>query len=295
VQVLAASPLSFYGINASFETGTKTEQLIESRIPKVEPVEPYLNPAERIHLERSRKLVASNAGELAALELRQISPRANFSSGFLLYLSAMNQAVGNHLSVFQAADELMQRNDPDIVSSWGLRMIFPVEYRELIQKYAKEEGVDPLVVLSLMKQESAFDSRIASSSGAQGLMQLMPATAVEVDGSIELSTVVVPEENIRLGTRYIAQMIKKFNGNIAMALGAYNAGPHRMVKWVRAMRPEWGLREFIESIPYKETRGYVGSIIRNYFWYTYLIHGKRLENFDYFWGAAGPMEFPAEI
>lgn len=284
VAVVASSPLSYYGILASLETGTKTESFMDADVPNVVTDEVYLGPKERLHFERAKALIAAGERKFAGLELKQITPKSNYASEFLIYLASLHHEVENYLSVFQVIDELLQRSDPTIVSSYGLRLIFPTPHRDRIQKAAKDSGVDPLLVLSLMKQESAFEAKIASGSGAQGLMQLMPATAVETDPEIQLAKVVDPDENVRVGTKYLAQMIKRFDGNVAMALAAYNAGPHRVNKWMKGLKAEWGYREFIESIPFKETRGYVASIMRNYFWYSYQLNGKRLENLDLFWG-----------
>lgn len=160
---------------------------------------------------------------------------------------------------------------------------------EVVEKQAKAQGLDPLLVLSLIKQESAFDAQIGSHVGATGLMQLMPTTALDVENNLDLADLMNPNDNVRVGTKYLARMLGKFNGNIAFALAAYNAGPSAMDRWIREKRTEGGLLEFVEQIPYKETQGYVGSIIRNYYWYSHLA-GKPLPQLSFFWNSIPTLE-----
>jgi soluble lytic murein transglycosylase len=115
-----------------------------------------------------------------------------------------------------------------------------------------------------MRRESAFDSQISSSANARGLMQILPRTAKEVARKLGIkghktSDLLIPEKNARLGSAYLSQMLKKFNGNFAKATASYNAGPHRIPKWTPEfpiVAPRW-----IESIPFDETRNYVRAVM----------------------------------
>ena len=81
-----------------------------------------------------------------------------------------------------------------------------------------------------------------------------------------------------------------------MALAGYNAGPHRVKTWKKIIfKDEWDAIDAVEAIPYRETRGYVQSIIRNYYWYAYRIHGKKLKDLGYFWGEKGPHSIPKSL
>jgi hypothetical protein len=257
--------------------------------------EPWLQPAERVHLLRAQRLLVAKRPEEAALELRDFRPRDALSNSFLTYLALLNHASGNHLGAFNLVGELIQRGAEQAKSRWVLDLIFPVQHWKLIQKIAELEKVDPLLVLSLMKQESAFDSRALSSSGANGLMQLMYATALETEPGVPRPKLLTPEDNIRVGTRYLKQLLSRFNGNVAMALAGYNAGPNAAARWLREFRGK-GMFEFIESIPYKETREYVGSILRNYYWYSARLSDKPLSGFERFWtlerSSANPVAEP---
>jgi soluble lytic murein transglycosylase len=119
-----------------------------------------------------------------------------------------------------------------------------------------------------MKQESAFEDSAQSGVGAVGLMQVMPATALDVDPGVLRLELALPARNVAIGTGYMALLARRFKGNLALATASYNAGPQAVERWVREKGPYPGLVEFIEAIPYRETRDYVGSIVRNYFWYT---------------------------
>lgn len=114
-------------------------------------------------------------------------------------------------------------------------------------------------------------------------MQLMPYTALETDPKVILSELLGSDENIRVGIIYLNKLLTKYKGNVVYALGAYNAGPTAMDRWIKNSPTKRGMTEFIESITYRETREYVGAIIRNYFWYTRRVKGERLLNFNYFW------------
>ena len=182
--------------------------------------------------------------------------------------------------------KLIARGTRDAFSTYLVGTIFPVAQWELIRKSAQENHIDPIVVMSLTKQESSFDASAVSPVGALGLMQLMPATASEMMPDQARADLVKADVNIKTGTKYLGKLLARFNGNIALAVAAYNAGPGAVNRWLKAAGPGAGLLDFIEAIPFKETREYVAAIIRNYFWYARKLDPdayKRL-TLAYFWG-----------
>ncbi len=293
--VMSQSPTSYYGILASLSSAQPVEEFIDATLPQVRVRDPMLTSVEILRIHRAEALLASAAPELAAVDLKEFRARADLSSPFLIYVAWLNSEVGNHLVSFQILGELLQRKSVGIRSTFALRLIFPLAFRDAIQRTAVENRMDPVLVLSLIKQESAFLGEALSHAGAVGLMQVMPFTAIEVDPELRLMDLPKNERNLKIGTKYLAGVLSKFDGNIAFALAGYNAGPHRVTQWKKNLKPEWGLLEYVEAIPFRETREYVGSIIRNYFWYAYLFHGVRLQSLDYFWGVSGPSDVPQKL
>jgi soluble lytic murein transglycosylase len=147
------------------------------------------------------------------------------------------------------------------------RILYPQPWWETIKAEAAKNNVDPYLVASLIRQESEFNPSAVSRANAYGLMQVLPPEGRELarqEGMSHFETfqLLDPATNIRLGTRYLRQTLDKFGGVTEYALAAYNAGGSRVVDW-QAAGPYQGIDEFVESIPFTETRGYVESILRN--------------------------------
>ena len=130
-----------------------------------------------------------------------------------------------------------------------------------------KNGLDPYLVASLIRQESEFNPSAISYANAWGLMQLLPSVGkalARAEGMTHFETyqLLDPETNIRLGTRYLRQTLDNFGGVPEYALAAYNAGDSRVEDW-QAAGPYSGIDEFVESIPFTQTREYVQAILRN--------------------------------
>ncbi|MDO6681543.1 transglycosylase SLT domain-containing protein [Oceanobacter sp. 5_MG-2023] len=142
---------------------------------------------------------------------------------------------------------------------------FPVLFTDLFEIQARKNEIDVTWATAIARQESAFKPAAQSPVGARGLMQLMPATAkttakkhgVPLAAAEQLFQ---PETNIALGTAYLAEMFQRFDGNRAYASAAYNAGPHRVERWLEE-RGHLPLDVWIETIPYAETRQYVQNVL----------------------------------
>ncbi len=146
-----------------------------------------------------------------------------------------------------------------------LKMYFPLTYLPKIEKYSAIFGFDPLLFLSLTREESWFYNKAISPAGAIGLCQLMPYTAKKLAGdSIDVSTISLfnPDINIRLGSFYFTALLDSL-GSVPLALAGYNAGPKRAKKWQSILSKYINdIDIFIEFIPITETRGYVKRILR---------------------------------
>ena len=140
---------------------------------------------------------------------------------------------------------------------------FPVAYADNFITHARRANIPVQWSLAIARQESAFMPDAKSGSGALGVMQLMPGTAKQVAGKIGMSytnnrSLTNPDLNIQLGTHYLGQMLRKFDGNRILASAAYNAGPGRVNQW---LNPNVPFDVWIETIPFTETRNYVQNVL----------------------------------
>ena len=147
------------------------------------------------------------------------------------------------------------------------RLAFPLPYRALIEKHARASGLDPFLVAALIRQESEFNPQAVSTSKAVGLMQILPSSGRDLARKAKLrafrnSMLTQPETNIRLGTFYFRRLLDSCAGRVEDALASYNAGHSRVVQW-RAWGHLGDASEFVETIPFTQTRDYVQIILRN--------------------------------
>ena len=163
----------------------------------------------------------------------------------------------------------------DMVEAWHLAYSLP--YAAEIRRDSRRAGVDPMVVAGLIRQESAFDKKALSNKNAFGLMQVLPKTGRLISRELHLrysdDRLFDPDFNIRVGTFYFAGLIKQFH-SVEAALAAYNAGEDRVTAWQDGQHYA-EVPEFVESIPFTETREYVQIVLRNSAIYRALYGGKR--------------------
>ncbi|HEY7708717.1 MAG TPA: transglycosylase SLT domain-containing protein [Candidatus Entotheonella sp.] len=222
------------------------------------------------HLQMRRKAQAE-IDALAAL-----LPRSPASDYFLAKLFAQTD---HHLAAFRRLNQIISTLTPMQIRDlprefWTL--LYPKTFWDHITPQATRHGLSPYLVLSLIRQESAFNPRALSHAGARGLMQLIPSTARIVARQtwgrrFNLHMLFEPQANIQLGTHYFSHQLQQFDHNPVFALAAYNAGPHRVEEW-RQRWPDLPMDEFIEQIPFTETRLYVKLTLRNLLIYEYLYH-----------------------
>ncbi|MCG0276499.1 MAG: lytic transglycosylase domain-containing protein [Thermosediminibacteraceae bacterium] len=157
--------------------------------------------------------------------------------------------------------------------NWFLRYLYPLRYEDYIIKYAAEYNVDPYLVAAVIKVESNFSPKAVSPKGAVGLMQIMPETAkwaAEQMGIQNFSSEEIfnPEMNIRIGTWYLAGLLKEFDGDTTIALAAYNGGRGNVREWIK--RGVFDKSNDLDSIPFSETRTFVYKVKKAYTWYRRL-------------------------
>src|SRR5205814_431619 len=147
-----------------------------------------------------------------------------------------------------------------------LRVIFPWPNRRAVEAEAAEFGVDPLLLVAIVRQESVFDAQALSPAGARGLAQLLPGTAALTARGLDVTFypdwITVPDLNLHLGAAHLQELLQRFGGRVDAAAAAYNAGSVPVKRWLErpgADDPD----EFIQLIPHQETRGYVRAVLRN--------------------------------
>lgn len=164
------------------------------------------------------------------------------------------------------------------VRSW--RALYPRAYLDHVNPMAEQNRLDARFILAIIREESAYDPKALSIANAHGLMQLIPPTAENVARSLGLKRpsiddLRIPETNVRLGSAYLRQLIDQFNGNMVFAIASYNGGPHNVNRW-RERLGGLELDEFVEEIPFRETRNYVKKIFKS--WSNYrLLYGPEGE------------------
>ena len=183
---------------------------------------------------------------------------------------ARTEAGTEQFTLLRSAISAMKRAYPQYLAAGGeelpsdiLKVIFPIGYWDLIQKYSGEYKIDPFLAAALIAQESTFVRDIKSYANAVGLTQLMPRTARQYARTLKLrytsALLTNPEANIRMGMAYLADKVTEF-GEIHLALASYNAGERPVHRWSME-RPGVAQDEFIDDIPFPQTQNYVKKIL----------------------------------
>jgi len=235
--------------------------------PAAEPRLVDAFPEDSPHLAKARLLANAGLNEYVADEIKA-DPNSSTWSALAeaqIYSSYGEVYRGIH-ALKKALPNAASAAIPSIPLAYW-RILFPEAWWETIQAESAKNHLDPYLVASLIRQESEFDPSVISYANAYGLMQLLPSVGKAMareEGMTHFATfqLLDPATNIRLGTRYLRQMLDKFGGVQEYALAAYNAGDYRVTDW-QAAGPYSGIDEFVESIPFTQTRDYVQAILRN--------------------------------
>jgi soluble lytic murein transglycosylase len=156
--------------------------------------------------------------------------------------------------------------------------VYPFPFEALIESWSQQRQLNPLLVTALIRQESRFEPKIRSAVGATGLMQVMPSTADWILGKIGETDLNLedPNDNIRLGTWYLNYTHEEYDNHSLFAVASYNAGPGNVAKWIK--RGGYSdVDEFVEAIPFAETKGYVESVFGGYWNYLRLYNPELSE------------------
>ena len=142
-------------------------------------------------------------------------------------------------------------------------LFYPCPWKKEVSAAAERTGINDVMIWSVMRQESKFRRNAVSRSGALGLMQLMPSTAKDEMAALDIlsSEFTDPEKNILLGASYFARLSRKFKGDLPRVIAAYNAGMVPVIRWNTLSAGDWV--EWVEEIPYSETREFVRAVLQN--------------------------------
>ena len=249
--VLLKYPDSYY----AFRANAKLHNGVSSFEKKILSVKPILFPV-------NKKSEADLAVKLAKLGdydfVQELYKDDKFVESWIEYQK------GNYTQSALIAREAMEKLEtkPDFKDiRW--RLVYPIHYYNIVKKYSGNEN--SIILLSIVKEESHFNPDVVSPVGAMGLMQLMPATAQDIS-NINVKELLNPDENIRLGIRYYAKLKKSLNNSDLKAVVAYNGGIGSVEKWAKNLQYN-DSDEFIELIPYPETKNYVKKVFRSYWNY----------------------------
>lgn len=199
------------------------------------------------------------------------SPALQATAAWIRAQQAKELRADERFAALRGSITTMRRAYPQFLAAEGetlpaevLRIIFPLDYWDLIEKYSAAKNLDPYLVSALMAQESTFTAEIRSSANARGLMQVMPSTGrlyAQKLGIRPFTTASLsqPETNVRIGVQYFKDLVDKFGG-IHYALASYNAGDSRVAEWIKKA-PDLAQDEFIDNIPFPETQNYVKRIL----------------------------------
>ncbi|MBE8990082.1 transglycosylase SLT domain-containing protein [Nostoc sp. LEGE 12450] len=193
----------------------------------------------------------------------------------------MRQARGENLIGIDKISKLEDRETPaelaqyqtlsKQIAYWQARYPFP--YLRETEKWSIERKLNPLLVTALMRQESRFEPKIKSVADATGLMQVLPSTAKWIAPQIKVDFKTInlenPNDNIMLGTWYLDHTHQQYNNNSLLAIASYNAGPGNVSKWLQTLTTQ-DPDEFVEQIPFDETKNYVRQVFGNYWNYLRL-------------------------
>jgi soluble lytic murein transglycosylase len=226
-------------------------------------------PSDELHVQKAQLLGNGGLVDFAVRELQAAAAADGGSWG-----PAETAQLYDESGHYDQAIELMKHSAPNYFALdipdlprkyW--EALFPKAYWSDLKRSSTANGLDPYLVASLIRQESEFNPNAVSRANAVGLMQLLPKTGKAVARQVNLkrynaSQLYTPAVNLQLGTRYFRGMVDKFGGSFEYALAAYNAGSDRVEEWLGQGKYR-DPQEFVESIPFTETREYVQAILRN--------------------------------
>ncbi|MGZ3771615.1 MAG: transglycosylase SLT domain-containing protein [Bdellovibrio sp.] len=246
----------------------------------------FTNPVLTKHLERARDMITLGENEWARWDLFDIEKKTTNRDYLRTLMSEYN--IAGH---FNRSSYIAQINFGPQRAAQGMEagrslweFAYPRAYAEQVEKYTKKFLVPEELVWSIMRAETNYRRDAISPVGALGLMQVMPFTGHKVSALLgekdfNAPLLLQPETSVKIGSRYLKRLMDRFDNAIPLVAAGYNAGPHRVVSWL-ANFGNLETDEFIEHIPFLETRNYVKRVVSNAYIYSQL-YGNKKDLFPY--------------
>lgn len=262
-QVVSEFPFSFYAALAANRLGTVV------KVPSL-PALKYNSSSDSISeqcIQVIEALVSNNLDDEArnAIDYFAQAYPDSQATNKPLWASLWNLTGDYHQTLMIAASDLeLNHTHPDTHNALAAAL-YPLAYPQEVAFASQKKSLPRGMILGIMREESLFIPKVRSSVGAIGLMQLMPTTARlqakkdSLGGDLNLE---IPKTNILVGASFFKEMLNYFDDQLPLAIMAYNAGPGNVNKWLRA-RKSLPLDEFVEEIPFNETRGYIRRVLRS--------------------------------
>ncbi len=253
-------PLSFHALMIQAEE--KTDPMTVANDNTTLPARSTLNPSVNPIIEQAERLremaFSASASKMANWALTAYTPREPLVRAYI-------STLGDAPTQIRTLQTLLVTK-PAMRNATFLRLAYPQSYVELFKEFSSQ--VDPFLLLSIARKESTMNPKAVSPANAQGLLQLNPDTAKRLSSAANID-LFDPRTNAELAARYMAELRETMKGQLPLMIASYNAGEATVATWTQRY-PTTDLLLFIDLIPYRETRDYVGFVLSNYFWYRRL-------------------------
>lgn len=285
--LIRSMPLTYYGLQAASRLaeldGARVQRLVETMRaslarPQDVPAEPRV---DRVALARATELLAVGSVERGDSELRALGLLADdLDDATALFVAGLYVATDHPDEAVQLVRRRMvahRANRPDALVRTVLRAGYPKAFAPLIEEAAEPLALPPSFVRAIAREESSFDPSVVSHAHAFGLIQILVSTARGYAGEVGFDptpdNLRDPRTNLAFGTRYMARLFRRYEANPALVPAAYNAGHGAVERWLRQDRAR-PFDEFVEEIPYEETRKYTRRVLQTYGIYSLLDEGR---------------------
>jgi soluble lytic murein transglycosylase len=257
-------PLTYYGWRAA---GRVDESSLLRELPQ-RPIPAPISFAEA-KLRRIGILVEAGLLEEAEIEIEILATTARSLEERLvvahLFSAARRFHQAQQVVVGPYLERLARGPEPGGEDLWWFA--WPTAFADLVTAVSKGRSVAPALLNAVMREESGFSPKALSKAGARGLVQIMPATGERLAESLglldyEANDLFTPARNLLLGAHYLEQLLERFDGRVSAVVASYNAGPEAVARWIEE-RPDQEDDEWVESIPYRQTREYVKRVLRS--------------------------------